>query len=195
MERHLRRLGGIDLLHAQIDSAIRTGRQASLDLFLHKYGALVCLCDVSAGFWALEVILSTAACSSLIWLTAGRRKELCHLPLEMICMLHALGHNSLEVSTLAPTAGIARCSAEAQQAEHCIVSAGSSMINALGAEVDRLEADVAKLCPGIRHIDLVSILSTGVSPPAVFMPHYQSLLLPASPTTLEGPLSRHHSED
>ena len=30
------------------------------------------------------------------------------------------------------------------------------MINALGAEVDRLEADVAKLCPGIRHIDLVS---------------------------------------
>ena len=29
------------------------------------------------------------------------------------------------------------------------------MINALGAEVDRLEADVAKLCPGIRHIDLV----------------------------------------
>ena len=38
VERHLRRLGGIDLLHAQIDSAIRTGRQASLDLFLHKYG-------------------------------------------------------------------------------------------------------------------------------------------------------------
>ena len=32
------------------------------------------------------------------------------------------------------------------------------MINALGAEVDRLEADVAKLCPGIRHIDLVSPL-------------------------------------
>ena len=31
------------------------------------------------------------------------------------------------------------------------------MINALGAEVDRLEADVAKLCPGIRHIDLVSV--------------------------------------
>ena len=93
-------------------------------------------------------------------------------------MLHALGHNSLDVITLVPTAGIARSSAEAQQAEQCIVSAGSSMINALGAEVDRLEADVAKLCPGIRHIDLVSILSTGVSPPAVFMPHYQSLLPP-----------------
>ena len=31
------------------------------------------------------------------------------------------------------------------------------MINALGAEVDRLEAEVAQLCPGIRHIDLVRL--------------------------------------
>ena len=37
------------------------------------------------------------------------------------------------------------------------VCTGSSIINALGAEVDRLEAEIAKLCPGIRHIDLVSL--------------------------------------
>ena len=52
--------------------------------------------------------------------------------------------------------------AQMQRSKECAVEtfavcAGSSMINALGAEVDRLEAEVAQLCPGIRHIDLVSL--------------------------------------
>ena len=49
------------------------------------------------------------------------------------------------------------------------------MINALGAEVDRLEADVAKLCPGIRHIDLVSHRVN--HPPSGFMTHHRTLYL------------------
>ena len=36
--------------------------------------------------------------------------------------------------------------------------AGSSTIKALGAEVDRLEAAIFRLVPGIRHIDLVLTL-------------------------------------
>ena len=35
------------------------------------------------------------------------------------------------------------------------LNAGSSTIKALGAEVDRLEAAIVHLVPGIRHIDLV----------------------------------------
>ena len=31
------------------------------------------------------------------------------------------------------------------------------MIGALGAEIDRLEAELRQLVPGIRHIDLVSL--------------------------------------
>ncbi|KAK9805865.1 hypothetical protein WJX73_010318 [Symbiochloris irregularis] len=68
VERHLQRLGGTEMLHAQMHSAFMTGRPETLDLFLHQYG--------------------------------------------------------------------------------------SSTIKALGAEVDRLEAAIVRLVPGIRHIDL-----------------------------------------
>ena len=54
--------------------------------------------------------------------------------------------------------------------------AGSSMINALGAEVDRLEAEVAKLCPGIRHIDLVCPRALRLSgSPALHLVWWQTL--------------------
>lgn len=35
------------------------------------------------------------------------------------------------------------------------VLAGKDMVGALGAEVDRLESEIKRVMPGIRHIDLV----------------------------------------
>lgn len=35
------------------------------------------------------------------------------------------------------------------------LGAGNDMIGALGAEIDRLEAEIRQLVPGVRHIDLV----------------------------------------
>lgn len=37
------------------------------------------------------------------------------------------------------------------------------MIGALGAEIDRLEAEIQQLVPGIRHIDLVRFCSLLIS--------------------------------
>lgn len=39
-------------------------------------------------------------------------------------------------------------------------NAGNDMIGALGAEIDRLEAEIRQLVPGIRHIDLVNLQET-----------------------------------
>jgi len=38
-----------------------------------------------------------------------------------------------------------------------LVTAGKDMVGALGAEVDRLESEIKRVMPGIRHIDLVRI--------------------------------------
>ena len=38
-----------------------------------------------------------------------------------------------------------------------LVFAGKDMVGALGAEVDRLESEIKRVMPGIRHIDLVRI--------------------------------------
>jgi len=39
------------------------------------------------------------------------------------------------------------------------VTAGKDMVGALGAEMDRLESEIKRVMPGIRHIDLVRILA------------------------------------
>lgn len=50
------------------------------------------------------------------------------------------------------------------EAEHVAsTTAGNDMIGALGAEIDRLEAEIQQLVPGIRHIDLVRFCSLLIS--------------------------------
>ena len=40
------------------------------------------------------------------------------------------------------------------------MATGKDMVGALGAEVDRLESEIKRVMPGIRHIDLVRCLRT-----------------------------------
>jgi zinc transporter 9 len=52
-------------------------------------------------------------------------------------------------------AGVAACKLGTGDMEGALMGAGRDMVGALGAEVDRLETEIQRVMPSIRHIDLV----------------------------------------